>query len=517
MSSYLFNLFLAAISSLTREYVSSFFSKKFFSLRIMAENRIIWCCLAVLVTVTISSTAFFTSILLGKYDLGNLKQGTESDQYTFKGLYEKMSLMESGLKGLITNEINGLRSKVENEIHGLRNDLNSVSTTVKGLRSTVEGQTHEIKSLRNIFVSSQKGQSEAADSSLSVQWNGSHFACGTLAYSTRLQDVVVITNRHVVVDPDCARNITVRTKDNVDIPIARWFVLARGRIADIAYGQLAGPAPVRALNITSRADVMPGQHIWGISVQKSGLVALDGRVTSILKAPYHLETNVGGMPGFSGTGYVNYAGTLSVVHVGGKEAALRSDGDDDPSHDHEDTEYDLAQYSRDCLNGMRLATTGLASHIDACLDLVSTAAAINETIQRCVDGWSMLGAKTLAGQPPEFASSCASVFADHEINRTAIAKCEAGWRAVCGQNCAFIRACLSFATGEPLDGRAVPASRKECRAGWYGKYAGYAENCENYIRLRARNPQATSIAAWVIDHPPSPFVDRATQFPRVCN
>lgn len=73
-------------------------------------------------------------------------------------------------------------------------------------------------------------------------------------------------------------------------------------------------------------------------------------------------TNLGGVPGFSGTGYVNYAGILSVVHRGGIAAKFRSEGN-------EDMEYNLEMSSIDP-KGARIGATGIALHVDACLDLV---------------------------------------------------------------------------------------------------------------------------------------------------
>jgi hypothetical protein len=78
------------------------------------------------------------------------------------------------------------------------------------------------------------------------------------------------------------------------------------------------------------------------------MVALDGRVTSTRNQPYQLLTNVGGMPGFSGTGYVDYAGSLSLVHVGGPETELLRSNED------EATEQNLGLYSSHCLKGMWL-------------------------------------------------------------------------------------------------------------------------------------------------------------------
>jgi hypothetical protein len=224
------------------------------------------------------------------------------------------------------------------------------------------------------------------------------------------------------------------------------------------------------------------------------------------------------MPGFSGTGYVDYEGKLSVVHVGSSasNAAFRSDRD-------EMTEQKVASYSVDCIKGTRLGTTGMASHIDACLDLVVAAAAgapaqdaINEKRRRCEEGWSMLAVGTLTAPPPDFVSSCASVFANQPIYLNTSEACQVGWRNDCGQDCDFIGACLSFALNEPQDGRAGPATLNECRAGWYDKYAGYASSCEKYMQLRARNPQAEGVAAWVVDSLQFAFVNRSNKFPQRC-
>ncbi len=471
---------------------------------------------AVLVCMTLYAVAGYT---LAMNLTTTFNEGFKGQGFKIEGLQKTMQGLHKTVQGQAS------------EFKSLRKIMTGINSTeinegFNGLHKTIDIVHTEITELRYNFASSQKGQSAAANSALSIQLDDEHIACGTLAYSARLKQAVVITNRHVVADlrEHCSNEITVRTR-HVAIPISRWLVPA-GNV-DIAIGLLAGPPPIPALNITSRAEVAPGIHIWAMSLQPTGIVALDGRVTSTLGMPYMLQTNVGGVPGFSGTGYVDYAGTLSVVHVGAVEsgAALRRDHDGN-----EMTEQKVARYSEDCLKGTRLGTTGMGSHIDACLDLVfavdagvpaqdaAAVAAIDEIGRRCMDGWSMLAAGTLTAPPPDFVSSCALIFANQSIHPNTREACEVGWREDCGKDCDFIGACLSFAVNEPQNGQARPATRKECRAGWYNKYAGYASSCERYIRLRARNPQAKGVAAWVVDDPDLhfAFVDRSEMFPRPC-
>ena len=133
--------------------------------------------------------------------------------------------------------------------------------------------------------------------------------------------------------------------------------------------------------------------------------------------------------------------------------------------------------------------------------------------------WSILVAGNLAGPPPDFVSSCASVFANRSIDHNTVGACRSGWRDDCGQDCDFISSCLSFARGQPLDDRAGPATREHCRSGWYDKYAGYSLTCQKYMALRsARKQQAEGVAAWVVDDPDLhfAFVDRSEMFPRPC-
>ena len=428
----------------------------------------------------------------------------------------------------IKSEIAGLHNKMANFEIKMANIVANFEMDVQNKMATIEKKVDsfltEVKDLRNLFVSSQKGQSAAADSALSIRENGEYVACGTLAYSTRLKEAVVITNTHVVADfnTKCRFEITVRTRGNVDIPISEWYV-PQGNV-DIAFGRLAHPPPIPALNITLSADVVSGLHIWAFSLQRSGLVALDGRVTSTLKTPYQFRTNVGGMPGFSGTGYVNYAGTLSVVHVGGAPDAVRRRR----SARGGAKEVNLAHYSSGCIKGMRLGATGMASHIDSCLDLASdigagtpeqaaaAAAAAVATRRRCVEGWSMLAVGKFKEPPPDFVESCASVFSSRLINNETKRACELGWMLDCGEDCDFISACLSFASGEPLGDQEGPATREACRSGWYDKYAEYATACETYVNLRARNPEAEGVAAWLVDDPDFEFVDRSERFPKQC-
>lgn len=425
---------------------------------------------------------------------------------------EKSALAD--LKSIVLNSSNAIGT--------LHKKLVDLEMALQGLDKKMDMSQTEVKDLRNLFVSSQKGQSAAADSALSIRENGRYIACGTLARSPRFEEPVVITNRHAVADlvERCHYEITVRTGGNVDIPISRWFV-PQGNV-DIAFGLLAHPPLIPALNITSRADVVPGLHIWAFSVQRTGLVALDGRVSSTLVNPYQLLTNVGGVPGFSGTGYVDYAGTLSVVHVGDAADKIRR------RRSAQDEEVNFAHFSRDCLKGTRLGMTGMGSHIEACLDLVSknpvgtpeqaaaAAAAAIATRRRCVEGWSILAIGNLKRAPPDFAESCATVFANPATDNETIRSCELGWRKECGRACDFISSCLSFASGKPVDDQEKPAMREVCRSGWYDKYAEYATACKKYTSLRARNPEAEGVAAWVVDHPPFAFVDRLEKFPQQC-
>jgi Skp family chaperone for outer membrane proteins len=137
--------------------------------------------------------------------------------------------------------IGTLHKRFVNLVMALQGLDKNYQTEFKDLNKKMDTFQTEVKDLRNLFVSSQKGQSAAADSALSISENGRYIACGTLARSPRFVEPVVITNRHAVADlvERCHYEITVRTGGSVDIPISRWFV-PQGNV-DIAFGQLAHP------------------------------------------------------------------------------------------------------------------------------------------------------------------------------------------------------------------------------------------------------------------------------------
>ncbi len=64
------------------------------------------------------------------------------------------------------------------EIKGLHKSMDKVLTDIDKVHT-------EIMEVRTSFVSTQKGQSAAVNSALSLQDDDVHVACGTLAYSAR--------------------------------------------------------------------------------------------------------------------------------------------------------------------------------------------------------------------------------------------------------------------------------------------------------------------------------------------
>jgi hypothetical protein len=192
-----------------------------------------------------------------------------------------------------------------------------------------------------------------------------------------------------------------------------------------------------------------------MSLQTLGMVPPDGRVTSSLEMPFELQTNVGGVPGFNLPVHDTWTGTLSAVHAGASEssAALRSTGD---SGDERTQEQKFAGYSADCLKGSRLGTTGMASHVDACLDLVAAGvpahdatavAAVDEIRRRCAEGWSMLAVGTGKSPPPDFVSSCAHHVLCQPVDLSQHPRGLRGGleREDRSHDCDFVGACLPFA------------------------------------------------------------------------
>jgi hypothetical protein len=150
--------------------------------------------------------------------------------------------------------------------------------------------------------------------------------CTTLGHS-KVHGYITITNAHVIrnFDQHSPYQLSVEDSAGNDIPITDWMI-PNSPYLDLAIGLIRKPLNRPFLRIAVRKGLVPRLQIWGILRQVGELIALDGRVISVSNELHQVVTNVGGAPGFSGTGYIDFSGSLSVVHAAakGKESPIET-------------------------------------------------------------------------------------------------------------------------------------------------------------------------------------------------
>jgi hypothetical protein len=147
---------------------------------------------AVLAVVVLAVNIICTSLLWGEINDMNME------------IVHLRKMIETEI-GNLTEDIKGLRkmtetnmTEIKEEIKGLRKMTETNGGGIRNLYQRMEAVRTKLNDLQNLFVSAQKGQSAVAFSALSIHENGHRFACGTLVYSARLKEAIVITNRHAV-------------------------------------------------------------------------------------------------------------------------------------------------------------------------------------------------------------------------------------------------------------------------------------------------------------------------------
>ena len=330
--------------------------------------------------------------------------------------------------------------------------------------------------------------------------DGNNQGCGTLAYSNALQQAVIATNRHVVVDDksgmSCRRKVVVKTWSGQTINVSKWLAVEEPAGVDIAVGLTDNELNLPLLNFSSRYDVDGGMKLSALSLRNSVQVALSAQVIKIKQ--HEVTTDAGGALGYSGTGYVDYLGRLSAIHIGQSSATEFSGmGNNisaycDKDHLKEDGFCEIQIVEAQCASSLRLGATGYGGYIDACLALAGQAAnlpAPSPNEQTCMEGWRMHRTGRLDA-PVEYIEDCVDYFAGRHTNGSL---CKKGWTAelASGSNATFVEHCLNS--------RRKAQSKQTCRTGWKVDRARLADACMRYMELASRNPRANAVAAWVID------------------
>ena len=334
--------------------------------------------------------------------------------------------------------------------------------------------------------------------------DGNDQGCGTLAYSTALKQAVVVTNLHIVVDifseAVCRREVIVRTWSGKPVKVSKWLALNTNGAdgLDVALGLTDNELNLPLLNISSEDEVDGGMRLSALSLRNSAQVSLSAQVVKV--SGHNITTDAGGARGYSGTGFVDYMGRLSVIHkgkAGATELSLEiNDRYCDESNRGEEVGFcEMYKVKKECSRGLRLGSTGYGGHIEACLALAGQAANQSDTgdkEQICKNGWNMR--RTGKIEPNVgYIENCVDYFANRTRNGSA---CEQGWAAdlaSSGSDAAFVKHCLN------LRGSDAPSSLEMCRGGWVKDHARLADACAGYVELSARNPRADALGAWVIN------------------
>ena len=252
--------------------------------------------------------------------------------------------------------------------------------------------------------------------------------------------------------------MTVKSWFGQPVAVTKWFVSHDDDI-DLALGLLEDDAGLPLLNISSASDIIQGMELSAVCIRNSVKVALPAKVIYVDENRSHaLTTNAGGSRGYSGTGFLDSLGRLCAVHVGKPH---NHDGESEVEEAEADTETadeagfnELVRAQGECMGGLRLATTGLGSHVNSCIRLIDKAAEsrsarhIDEA--RCREGWRIFHSGNLT-QPVDYIEKCV----DHFAGRSAsAAMCTEGWKKEGAKSdfvdqCAAVRARMAPLPASP--------------------------------------------------------------------
>ena len=281
-------------------------------------------------------------------------------------------------------------SRLDARIDGLGTRIDGLFVTARSIKTILEGYLaghakNLMKSSLALLVSSSK--------------DGNNQGCGTLAYSNALQQAVIVTNRHVVVDDksetSCRRKVVVKTWSG-QTSVSKWLTVKEPAGVDIAVGLMDNELNLPLLNISSRDDVDAGMKLSALSLRNSVKVALSAQVIKIKQ--HKITTDARMARGYSGTGYVDYLGRLSAIHIGqGSATEFSGMGNNisaycDKDHLKEDGFCEIQIVEAQCASSLRLGATGYGGYIDACLALAGQAANLPDPSPNehtCLEGWRM--------------------------------------------------------------------------------------------------------------------------------
>lgn len=247
-----------------------------------------------------------------------------------------------------------------------------------------------------------------------------------------------MTNRHVVVDSKnrCARDVNVTSFLGENIHVTEWLI-PQDKEIDISIGLMNGTSKYPVLNITSKHGIKENMLLQAVSIRNTILVALSGRVvvTDPVKM-FPIITDGGGARGFSGTGYVDYLGRLSVIHVGkAPETEVIGSTEEDTDEASEDIAERLEEAGFSEMAAAKtlcrsLLRAGDGEFIDACIELGDLSRCLadesrSKLDRRCREGWRNFNTGNLV-KPLKQVEDCADLFGGRI---SATGHCRAGWKA----------------------------------------------------------------------------------------
>mmetsp|Transcript_55062 Transcript_55062/g.115214 ORF Transcript_55062/g.115214 Transcript_55062/m.115214 type:complete len:119 (-) Transcript_55062:229-585(-) len=112
---------------------------------------------------------------------------------------------------------------------------------------------------------------------------------------------------------------------NQELEISEWYLYNVSDI-DVSVGLLKTNPSVSRHNLLNimKTPVSSGPQIWAVANKDGRSVSLTGRTVSSV-SEYVLRTSVGGSAGYSGLGYVNIDGMLTVIQEAFQSSAQRLD------------------------------------------------------------------------------------------------------------------------------------------------------------------------------------------------
>ena len=385
--------------------------------------------------------------------------------------------------GRMCSLIGAPRTSPEPTLESLAVQLNTLTGLVSQMNGRMDDMNGQINEIKSLLLASVGGHPEIIDSSVMIFAGNNRIGCGIIARSQRY-GVIIVTARHVVTS-----KVALSVFGKSEINVKDWQV-AKDLDIDLAFAPVIESDGLKAVNITSDQIFLPGMQIWAYPLIDGEVVALTGRIVKTY-AKRHLVTDVGGIPGFSGTGYIDIFGRLQMIHTGSSSEVegissenWRGSSDENAFHNAE----------RNCQAAMNISMFGDSNHIYTCLRVFELSA-LNKHDDPTFDVLRQSCEGTLSLYVPDI-SPCVAVFiqqsvGDREQGEAALLRsCYERWKPA--------YSCSKF--WKSVMNRQDTAETKEaCRKNWFNLLHALLKDCAAFVRYAARNPRARGVPASLIE------------------